>query len=74
MCFTPEDVTEPNNHTVQGHTNICVIRQQGNNFKCSRGNDTVNLGEPLGLLIFETRSKRGFTKLPLGAACLHAGK
>lgn len=34
--------------TVQGgHTNICVIRQQGNNFKCSRGNDTVNLGEPL---------------------------
>lgn len=48
MCFTPEDMTEPNNHTVQGgNTNICVIRQQGNNFKCSRGNDTVNLREPL---------------------------
>lgn len=48
MCFISEDVTEPNNHTVQGgHTNICVIRQLGNNFKCSRGNDTVNLGEPL---------------------------
>lgn len=41
------DRAEPSRCPRGGHTNNCVIRQQGNNFKCSRGNDTVNLEEPL---------------------------